>query len=57
MARLLDEERELSFRPIINDCPGDRASMQILHPEISAAEFRQRVKRQLLAERNKAQVC
>lgn len=59
MARLLEEEKELLFKPVINDCPGAQASMQILHPEISAAEFRHSVSRQreiILAERDDAQV-
>ena len=59
MTRLLQEERELSFKPVINDCPGAHASLQILHPEISAAEFRQHTNRRqdvFLAERTDAQV-
>ena len=60
MTCLLEEERKFPFRPTINDCPGSTASIQILHPEISASEFKQHVSRQrevLLAERQEAQVC
>ena len=60
MEQLLREEKSVPFRPAINDSPDATASLQILHPEIPAAEFRKSQSRQreaILAERQRAEVC
>jgi hypothetical protein len=59
MDKLLREEEELTFQPLINDNMGVPASMQILHPEMAGVEMKMRQKRHtdhLEAERNKHQV-
>lgn len=59
MNLLLEEERESTFKPAINHCPGAQASLEIRHPEIATAECRQSQTRKqdaILAERLEAEV-
>lgn len=59
MDKLLREEEELTFRPLINEDMGVPASMQILHPEMAGVQTKMRQKRyadHLDTERSKHQV-
>lgn len=59
MERLLREEQELTFKPVINAVPGVSASLQIFNPELPSAGFKKGLTQQrdiILRQRAAAEV-